>query len=96
MKFTLLLFSALSLAANAANLVEDHAFGQLGWAIKTTFPLEDYFWEKSHWNLTPRPDLYNPGAVKGPRSNDKCDFYLKAGQTLTQEISGLIKETPSD
>jgi hypothetical protein len=62
------------------NLVKDHRFEVLGLADSSVQDLD--------WKV--KPDTLGSGDVKGPRSNGAYDVYLEAGQTLTQEISGLI------
>jgi hypothetical protein len=102
MKFTLLLISALSLAVNAVNKVKDPKFGKLGDAITND---DSEYVKDENWavyNAANKGNAENNGPVtlesddfKEPRPEgkkiDKFDLILKEGQTLYQDVSGLIE-----
>jgi hypothetical protein len=101
MKLILLLISALSLAANAANIVHDHKFGLLGAAVKDGTYLDESYDDDDDWTVHdflfglwwPPRSLVTTDDLVGPRSDgnkvDKYELKLKTGQTLLQTISGL-------
>jgi hypothetical protein len=104
MKFTLLLISALSLAANAANLVKDHRFAHLGHLAIYYSAFSDA-WEDSAWKVidTSSEDtvILTSNDVVGrthwrdkannERWEDKYDVYLKGGRKMSQVFTGLTQ-----
>jgi hypothetical protein len=98
MKLTLLLISALSLAANAANKVQDPKFGKLGDAITND---KSAYRQNDNWKVTDFSDTTSAGgSIVSLTSDDvvgrsdgrrirKYDLYLAKKQKLSQVFNGL-------
>jgi hypothetical protein len=84
---------------NAANIVHDHKFGELGATVTSLAQYQNDNWKVSHegsrgtYNVRLyQDDLDGIHPDTDDKKIDKYDLKLKAGETLKQKISGLKEE----